>query len=112
MTEFSKRFKDPQVWGFFVSVAMMALLAIVFFYPDNFEGNTLMQSDIQQGLANGHEGQAYESATGEKALWTNSLFWRHAHVPEFRRAIRRTRCLFGSTRCTALGCRRRRTCCS
>ena len=74
MTEFSKRFKDPQVWGFFVSVAMMALLAIVFFYPDNFEGNTLMQSDIQQGLANGHEGQAYESATGEKALWTNSLF--------------------------------------
>ena len=57
-----------------MSVAMMALLAIVFFYPDNFEGNTLMQSDIQQGLANGHEGQAYESATGEKALWTNSLF--------------------------------------
>ena len=74
MTDFSKRLKDPQVWGFFVSVAVMALLAIVFFYPDNFEGNTLMQSDIQQGLANGHEGQEYESATGEKALWTNSLF--------------------------------------
>jgi len=72
-TDYS-RLKDPQVWGFFVSIVVMALLAIAFFYPDNFEGNTLMQSDMQQGWANGHEGQEYEAASGEKALWTNSLF--------------------------------------
>lgn len=65
--------KQPQVWGFFVSMAVMAAVALAFFYPDNFEGNSLMQADMQQGAANGHEAQAYAHATGEKALWTNSL---------------------------------------
>lgn len=63
----------PQVWGFFVSVAVMALVALAFFYPDNFEGNALQQHDIQQGMANGHEAALYLQQTGEKALWTNSL---------------------------------------
>lgn len=66
--------KRPQVWGFFVSVAVMAVIALAFFYPDNFEGNSLQQPDMVQGAANGHEGQLWEEATGEKALWTNSLF--------------------------------------
>ncbi len=65
--------KQPRVWGFFVSVAVMAVISVAFFYPDNFEGNTLMQADMQQGAANGHEAQAYADATGEKALWTNAL---------------------------------------
>lgn len=67
-------FKRPQVWGFFVSVAIMAIISIAFFAPDNFEGNSLRQHDMQQGLANGHEVEAYHEATGEKPLWTNSLF--------------------------------------
>ncbi len=66
--------RRPQVWGFFVSVVVMAVLSLAFFYPDNFEGNVLNQPDMQQGAANGQEGAAYEAATGEKALWTNSLF--------------------------------------
>lgn len=66
--------RRPRVWGFFLSVAVLAIVALAFFYPDNFEGNTLRQADMQQGLANGHEAQAWEAATGEKALWTNSLF--------------------------------------
>lgn len=65
--------KQPRVWGFFVSMAVLAAVSLAFFYPDNFEGNTLMQADMQQGAANGHEAQAYADATGEKALWTNSL---------------------------------------
>ena len=65
--------KRPQVWGFFVSVAVMAIVSVAFFFPDNIDGNSLMQSDMQQGEANGHEAAAYEQATGEKALWTNSL---------------------------------------
>ncbi|MDE5655815.1 MAG: YfhO family protein [Muribaculaceae bacterium] len=67
-------FERPRVWGFFLSVAIMAIVALVFFYPDNFEGNTLQQPDMVQGAANGQEGVAVEEATGEKALWTNSLF--------------------------------------
>ena len=66
--------KRPQVWGFALSVVLLALISLAFFYPDNFEGNSLRQPDMQQGAANGHEGVAYEAETGEKALWTNSLF--------------------------------------
>lgn len=66
--------KRPQVWGFFVSVAVMAIISLAFFYPDDFEGNTLRQADMQQGAANGQEALVYEQETGEKALWTNSLF--------------------------------------
>lgn len=74
MEKLRKILKDPQVWGFFVAVAVMALISLAFFYPDNIEGNSLRQPDMQQGAANGHEGLVYEQQTGEKALWTNSLF--------------------------------------
>ncbi len=73
MTKITDWFKQSQVWGFFLGVAVMAIISLAFFFPDNFEGNTLMQSDMQQGEANGHEAQQYEEATGVKALWTNSL---------------------------------------
>lgn len=66
--------KRPQVWGFFVSVAIMAIVSVGFFMPDNFQGNKLSQSDMVQGAANGEEARAYQEATGEKALWTNALF--------------------------------------
>lgn len=74
MEQIKKYLERPQVWGFFVAIAVMAVLSLAFFYPDNIDGNTLRQPDMQQGLANGHEAAAYEAATGEKALWTNSLF--------------------------------------
>lgn len=73
MEKLKELFKRPQVWGFFVSVAVLAVIALAFFYPDNFEGNTLRQPDMQQGAANGHEGAVFEQQTGEKALWTNAL---------------------------------------
>ena len=66
--------RRPQVWGFFLSMAVIAIVSLTFFYPDNFDGNALSQHDIMQGQANGHEAQIYEAETGEKALWTNSLF--------------------------------------
>lgn len=55
-------------------MAILAIISLAFFYPDNFDGNSLRQPDMQQGAANGHEGAVYEAETGEKALWTNSLF--------------------------------------
>lgn len=67
-------FKKPQVWGSIVAVIVMAVVSLAFFYPDNFDGRSLSQPDMQQGFANGQEASAYEAATGEKALWTNALF--------------------------------------
>lgn len=66
--------KNRQTWGFMISVAIMAIVAIAFFYPDNFDGRDLSQHDMVQGLANGQEITQYEEQTGEKSWWTNSLF--------------------------------------
>lgn len=59
---------------FILATVFMALVAIVFFYPDDIEGNVLQQHDTMQGLANGQEGKAFTEATGETTRWTNSLF--------------------------------------
>lgn len=74
MDKLKKWLRDPQVWGSLVSIVVMAVLAVAFFYPDNFDGNSLRQADMRQGAANGNEAQQYYEQTGEKALWTNSLF--------------------------------------
>lgn len=62
-------------YGIMVAVAVMAAIAIIFFYPDNVEGNVLQQHDMQQGIANGQEITAYAEANGvDTPRWTNSLF--------------------------------------
>ena len=67
--------KRPQVWGFFVSLAVIAVVAIMFFYPDASMGNELRQHDMQQGAAIGHEAQQWvEEHGGDQPRWTNSLF--------------------------------------
>ena len=57
-----------------LAALLLAVVALVFFAPADFEGKVLQQADIQQGIANGQEVQAYQAETGEKATWTNSLF--------------------------------------
>lgn len=64
-----------------LAVAALALVALLFFFPDAVEGNVLQQSDMQQGLANGQEGKAYLEQTGEQTRWTNSLF---SGMPNFQ----------------------------
>lgn len=66
--------RDSRVWGFLVGMAVCAIVSLAFFMPDNFQGHTMAQHDMQQGAANGAEARAFEQATGQKALWTNSLF--------------------------------------
>ena len=68
--------KLPQVWGFFLSLAVIAVVAIAFFYPDASMGNELRQHDMQQGAAIGHEAQQWmeEHPEAEQPRWTNSLF--------------------------------------
>lgn len=57
-----------------LATAFLAVVAILFFYPDDVQGNVLQQQDILQGTANGQEGKAFHEATGETTRWTNSLF--------------------------------------
>lgn len=59
---------------YILATAFLAIVAIVFFYPDDVQGNVLQQHDTMQGLANGQEGIAFREATGETTRWTNSLF--------------------------------------
>lgn len=71
----AERIRRPQWWGFLVSLAVAAVLATAFFYPDATLGNELRQHDMQQGAAIGQEAKAYAEATGaEQPRWTNSLF--------------------------------------
>ena len=57
-----------------IAALLLAVVALVFFAPADFQGKVLQQADIQQGLANGQEIQHYKETTGETAHWTNSLF--------------------------------------
>lgn len=57
-----------------MAALLMAVVAIFFFYPDDVNGRVLQQHDIQQGMANGHEGQIWKEMTGEQPRWTNALF--------------------------------------
>lgn len=52
----------------------LAVIAVLFFAPDDMEGRVLQQHDMLQGTANGQEGIAFHEATGETTRWTDSLF--------------------------------------
>lgn len=56
------------------AVAIMAVIALAFFYPDATEGRVLQQNDMTQGMANGQEVKQYAEQTGHTSRWTNSLF--------------------------------------
>ncbi len=64
-----------------LAALLLAVVAFLFFFPDDMQGNVLQQHDIVQGLANGQEGKAFHEATGETTRWTNSLF---SGMPNFQ----------------------------
>ena len=72
--------KKSQIYPILATL-LLAVVAFLFFFPDDMEGNVLQQHDIQQGLANGQEGKAYFEQTGESTRWTNSLF---SGMPNFQ----------------------------
>lgn len=57
-----------------IAIVFMALVSILYFFPDDMQGNVLQQPDTKQGLAVGHEAKMFEESTGEVTHWTNSLF--------------------------------------
>ena len=69
-----EKFKHPQVWGSFVALIIIIIISFAYFHPDVVQGRVLQQYDMMQGAAIGQEAKAFEEATGEKALWTNSVF--------------------------------------
>lgn len=72
--EFLKNPKLRKLLAFAGGLAIIALIAFAFFYPDAQQGNELRQHDMQQGIAIGQEAKAFAEATGETSRWTNSLF--------------------------------------
>lgn len=66
--------RSRSFWGFAGSIAVMAIIAFFYFYPDDVQGNVLRQHDVKQGIAVGQEAKAYAEATGIQSRWTGSLF--------------------------------------
>lgn len=57
-----------------IAIIIMVIISMVYFFPDDLQGNVLQQPDSRQGLAVGHEAKLFEESTGETTFWTNSLF--------------------------------------
>ncbi|WP_400192463.1 YfhO family protein [Hymenobacter sp. B81] len=57
-----------------LAVAFLLLVAVVYFSPIVFKGQTLSQHDIVQFNGGAREAAAFREATGQEALWTNSMF--------------------------------------
>lgn len=86
--------KSRKFWCVIGSILLMALIAVVYFYPDAVTGNTLSQHDMEQGSAIGHEAQAYaqETATHRVGPTHFSEVCRHSRS---RPPIRPTPCSTG-----------------
>ena len=74
MEKIKELLHSRRFWGFVGSIAVMAIIAVIYFYPDAIQGNVLRQHDMQQGAAIGQEAKAYAEATGISSRWTGSLF--------------------------------------
>ena len=57
-----------------LAVLFFLVLASVYFSPILFDGQTLAQHDIVQFNGGAREAAQFREATGEEALWTNSMF--------------------------------------
>ncbi|KAA9331508.1 YfhO family protein [Hymenobacter busanensis] len=57
-----------------LAVVFLLGVAVLYFSPIVFKGQTLSQHDIVQFNGGAQEAAAYRQATGQEALWTNSMF--------------------------------------
>lgn len=57
-----------------LAVAIFLVITFIFFHPVIFDGKVMTQNDIVQGISSGQEIREHREATGEEALWTNSMF--------------------------------------
>jgi hypothetical protein len=66
--------KLKKILPHFMAIAIMAALAIFFFWPEISEGKVLNQHDITQATAASAEGSKVKAATGKAPLWTGAYF--------------------------------------
>ena len=59
---------------YFSAVLIFLTISLSYFAPPVFEGKKLKQTDVVKGIAAQQEIIDYRKATGEEALWTNSMF--------------------------------------
>jgi Bacterial membrane protein YfhO len=57
-----------------LAVALLLVLAVLYFSPIVFGGKTLSQHDIVQFNGGAREALLFRENTGQEALWTNSMF--------------------------------------
>ncbi len=74
MEKIKEFFTSRRLWCIVAAIALMAAIAFIYFYPDDAQGNVLVQHDVRQGIAIGQEAKAYADATGIQSRWTGSLF--------------------------------------
>ena len=68
-----KKFSITKIWPYLASIIFFILLAVIYFSPI-LEGKKLRQSDVVHWQGMSKEIVDYREATGEEALWTNSMF--------------------------------------
>ncbi len=57
-----------------LAVVFFAIIALVYFFPADFEGRILYQHDTSAARGAGQEALEYYQNTGERTRWTNSTF--------------------------------------
>lgn len=62
------------VWPHTLAVLVFLIVTILFFNPLFFDNKSLNQGDITQFLWGSKEQRDYRDATGEEALWSNTMF--------------------------------------
>jgi hypothetical protein len=67
------KFPIKKIWPYLAAIAFFVVLGLLYFSPI-LEGKKLFQSDIVQWQGMSKEIVDYRAATGEEALWSNSMF--------------------------------------
>ena len=65
-----------------LAVLAFLIITVLFFSPEYFDSKSLSQSDIVQWEASAQELIEYREETGKEGLWTNSIFWWNASLPD------------------------------
>lgn len=67
------RFNLKSISTYFIPVILIVIVNVFYFLPQ-FQGKVVRQGDIIQHVGMSKEATDYRAATGEEALWNNSMF--------------------------------------
>ena len=59
---------------YIVAIVVFVLLAVIYAAPEAFDGKVVQAGDKISAIGMGNEVMQYHKATGEKPLWTGSMF--------------------------------------